>query len=238
MIDTRRVRDFTDRESAYQFAAAKVALMLAEATSMPVPLALSGGSSPVRLFELLTRPPHSRKIPWDRLAICWVDERMVPSDHALSNFGLAKQWLLDRVPEPVARIFPMHTDYPSTAAAAQAYEQTLRGLFPGQDFPRFDLILLGMGPDGHIASLFPGDPALEDTSRWVVAVSAPKMPPHVPRLTLTLPVLNRAKQIIVLVPGAGKQDAFMDASENPSSGLPAALLHPQGEISWLTCFCE
>lgn len=238
MIDARQVRDFTDKNSLYRFAAEQVSQSLTEASSAPVTLAVSGGSSPVRLFELLTRPPYVQDIPWSRLAICWVDERMVPPDHEHSNYRLAKTWLLDRVPLSSKQIFPMPADLPSLEEAARSYERTLRGLFKGADFPRFDLVLLGMGPDGHIASLFPGAPALRMIDRWVAAVPLPGMAPQVPRLTLTLPVLNQAKRVIALVLGAGKREAFMEASTSPASILPAALLKPQGEISWLTCFRE
>lgn len=238
MIDANRIRDFTDVKSAYQFAAGLVVQTLIGNGTATVTLAVSGGSSPIRLFELLAQASQTRKILWERVVICWVDERMVLPDHAYSNYGLAKKWLLNSAPLSPGQVFPMRTDYPSPDAAAQAYEQTLRTLFCDQEFPRFDLILLGMGSDGHIASLFPGDPALKENTRWVAAVPDPGMDPLVPRLTLTLPVLNQAKRIIALVPGAGKRDAFMDASTNPKSELPAALLAPLGEIFWLTCFCE
>ncbi len=238
MIDIRLVQNFEDRESLYLAATTQVVQTLNESPSQPVTMAVSGGSSPVRLFELLTQKPYLDQIPWDSLDICWVDERMVPPDHEHSNYRLAEQWLLSRAPITGEQVFPMRTDYPSPEAAAEAYEQTLSKLFPEMAWPRLDLVLLGMGPDGHIASLFPGDAALGETTRWVTAVPVPGMAPKVPRLTLTLPVLNQAKRIIALVPGAGKRDAFTDASTNPASTLPAALLNPQGEITWLTSFCE
>lgn len=238
MIDVRTIRDFADREEMYAAAAAAVAETLRGADSRPVTLALSGGSSPIRLFELLGQKHYADAIPWDLLDIFWVDERMVPPDHALSNYRLAEERLLHAAPVMAEQVFPMRTHQRGPEAAAAAYERTLRGLFPDRDFPRFDLILLGMGPDGHIASLFPGDPALEETVRWVVPVLTPGMEPAAPRLTLTLPVLNRAGRILALVPGAGKRAAFLDASTNPRSRLPAALLAPQGEITWLTCFHE
>lgn len=238
MIDIDVVHDFSDKESLFQATAAQVVQVLNQSPSKPVTMALSGGSSPARLFELLTRPPYSENMPWGRLAVFWVDERMVPYDHKHSNFALAKKWLLDHVPVNHSRVFPMPTDFPTPEAAAQAYEQTLRKVFPEMAWPRFDLVLLGMGPDGHIASLFPGDPALRDAVSWVTAVPMPGMPPSVPRLTLTLPVLNQARHILALVPGAGKRNAFINASTSSESILPAALLAPQGKIAWLTCFQE
>lgn len=237
MIDPRRVRHFRDRESACRFAARIVVQTLGEAGPRGASLALSGGSSPVRLFELLTQAPYAGGIPWSRLSVFWVDERMVPPEHALSNFGLAKKLLLDRAPALSRRIFPMPTQDILPEAAARAYEQTLRNCFRGRALPRFDMVVLGMGPDGHIASLFPGDPALSVQADWVAPVQTPGMEPLVPRLSLTLPVLNGAKRTVVLVLGAGKREAFHDAAGNPESRLPAALLKPRGDILWLTCFC-
>ncbi len=236
MIDARMVHDFTDMEVMYAVAAEAATQALRHASASTVTMAVSGGGSPVRFFELLTQKPYADAIPWDRLTLCWVDERMVSSKHPHSNYRLAKQWLLRRAPLTAEQIFPMRTDFPTPEAAALAYERTLRQIFPATDFPRFDLVVLGMGPDGHIASLFPGDSALEETARWVAAIPVPGMEPIVPRLTLTLPVLNRARRMLALVPGAGKRDAFLDASTNLHSRLPAALLAPQGEMTWLTCF--
>lgn len=238
MIDIDVVHDFSDKESLFRAAAAQVVQVLKQSPSKPVTMALSGGSSPARLFELLTQKPFVDQIPWDFLDICWVDERMVPLDHEHSNYRLAEQWLLSRAPIMAEQVFPMPTDNPSPETAAEAYEKTLRKLFPEMAWPRFDLVLLGMGPDGHIASLFPGDPALRDAVNWVTAVPVPGMPPNVSRLTLTLPVLNQARHILVLVPGIGKRNAFINASTSSESILPAALLAPQGKIAWLTCFQE
>lgn len=238
MIDARTVHDFTDKEVMYAAAAEAATQALRHSSASTVTMAVSGGSSPVRFFELLTQKPYADAIPWDRLALCWVDERMVSPNHPHSNYRLAKQWLLRRAPLMAEQIFPMHTHHPTPEVAAKDYERTLRRIFPATDFPRFDLVLLGMGPDGHIASLFPGDPVLEETARWVAAILVPGMEPIVPRLTLTLPVLNRATRMLALVPGAGKRDAFLDASTNPHSRLPAALLAPQGAMTWLTYFHE
>jgi 6-phosphogluconolactonase len=245
MISRDTVHDFPNVESAYANAAQRIAAALRVSGSQRIILALSGGRSPIKLFELLRSDSQSlfKDIPWERVVVCWVDERFVPSDHPESNFGLARKWLLSSLPIPEEQIFPMPTDRPSPEKAAQDYEQTLDRLFVSQNdpvnsFPRFDLVLLGMGPDGHVASLFPGKPALDERQRWVTSVPEPGMEPNIPRITLTLPVLNHARHVVALVTGSKKQPAFQEALTNPRSTLPAALLAPQGSMAWVTCFSD
>jgi 6-phosphogluconolactonase len=248
MIDPTTVRDFARAEDASTHAAQCMMDVLTASANARTILALSGGSSPIRLFELLSRAAASHEIAWNRLTVCWVDERAVPLDHAHSNYGLAQKELLSNLPILPDQVHPMYpnADIPPWQAARE-YEQTLTHLFQGvpgatmaegSSFPRFDLILLGMGPDGHIASLFPGKPALDEQARWVAHVPEPGMAPHCPRITLTLPVINHAHTIIALVTGAHKRAAFQEALANPDSALPAALLAPRGRIIWVTCFQE
>ncbi|WP_028572854.1 6-phosphogluconolactonase [Desulfonatronum lacustre] len=246
MISRDTIHDFPNVEAAYAHAARRIATALRVPGSQRITIALSGGRSPIKLFELLRSGSEglSKDIPWERVVVCWVDERFVPMDHPESNFGLARKWLLSSLPIPEEQIFPMPTDRPSPEQSAQDYEQTLRGLFASEvesaaaNFPRFDLVLLGMGPDGHVASLFPGKPALDERKRWVTHVPEPGMEPNIPRITLTLPVLNHARSTVALVTGSKKQPAFQEALTNPRSALPAALLAPQGDMAWVTCFTD
>lgn len=167
-------------------------------------LVLSGGSTPRTLYALLASR-FREQIPWAQVHVFWGDERYVPAGDAHSNYRMAKETLLDHVPCPAANVHPMWTHFAVQDDAARDYEATLRKYFVGQPF-EFDLVLLGLGPEGHTASLFPGSPALSESIRWVLAVTAPADPPL--RLTLTLPVLNRAANAYFLVTGSNKARAL------------------------------
>jgi len=201
-------------------------------------LALAGGSTPARLYHLLAGPDYRDAIPWSHVWVCFGDERCVPPHHPDSNYHLAHEALLSRVPIPPDHVVRIAGELEPEAAAA-AYEEALRRCFDlaGAGRPRFDLILLGMGEDGHTASLFPGLPALEEKGRLAVATAVPEYArPAVPRVTLTLPVLNAARQVIFLVTGAHKACAVgaVLAGLSPSGPLPAALVRPrQGRLVWL-----
>jgi 6-phosphogluconolactonase len=184
--------------------------------------ALAGGSTPGTLYSLLASK-FREQIPWTHVHVFWGDERYVSADDPDSNYRMAKETLLDHVPCPTGNIHPMPTNFPSPDAAARDYERTLRSYF-GNDWPHFDLILLGLGEEGHTASLFPGSPALGERTRWVVAVTVPVEPPS--RLTLTLPALTRAANIYVLVTGSKKARALRhvlaeipDPNTYPAAGL-------------------
>jgi len=164
--------------------------------------------------------------------VFWGDERYVSADDPDSNYRLAREVLLDQVPCPAANIHPMPTHFASADDAARDYERTLRGYF-GDDWPHFDLILLGLGEEGHTASLFPGSPALGELTRWVVAVKAPAEPPT--RLTLTLPALTRATNIYVLVAGAKKAGALhhvLIGPPDPRTYPAAGLQSTEGALIW------
>jgi 6-phosphogluconolactonase len=194
-------------------------------------LVLSGGSTPRTLYGLLASAFRD-EIPWTHVHVFWGDERYVPPDDPDSNYRMAKETLLDHVPCPAANIHPMPTRFQSPDDAAQDYEGTLRGYF-GSDWPRFDLILLGLGDEGHTASLFPGSPALKERARWVVAVTAPARPPT--RLTLTLPVLTRAATIYVLVAGSKKAAALhqvLTGIADPNTYPAAGIRSTDGTLIW------
>lgn len=167
-------------------------------------IVLSGGRTPRTLYRLLASELRAQ-IPWADLHVFWGDERYVPPEDPSSNYRMAKEALLDHVPCPPANIHPMPTNVPSADEAARDYERTLRRHFAGE-WPHFDLVLLGLGDDGHTASLFPASLALPERTRWVVAAQAP-VEPEV-RLTLTLPALTRAAAVYVLVAGATKAQAL------------------------------
>jgi 6-phosphogluconolactonase len=195
-------------------------------------LALAGGETPRGCFETLARPPLRESTPWGRCFVYWSDERFVPLDDPASNYRMAREALLDRVAIPGEQIFPAPVGAPSPKAAAEGYARELERLPRSKNgWPRFDLILLGMGEDGHTASLFPGDPALEERQATVAAVRGSKPPPD--RLTFTLPVLNAARLVIFLVQGEGKREALARVLRRDRA-LPAARVEPvEGEVRFL-----
>lgn len=190
-------------------------------------LVLSGGNTPRALYRLLATE-YRQRIDWSRVHLFWGDERYVPHDHPASNFRMARETLIAPLNIPPENIHPMPTNASSPDDAARLYEQELRTFFGG--IPRFDLVLLGIGADGHTASLFAGTSALKEQERWVAVGEAP-VEPRV-RLTLTLPVLNAARTVYFLVTGADKAEAARRVLlEN--APLPAALVLPeQGELVW------
>jgi 6-phosphogluconolactonase len=197
-------------------------------------IALSGGSTPRNMYALIAANA-STSLPWEKMFFFWGDERHVPPNDPESNYRMANEALLSKVPVPPANIFPVPTENPDADAAARAYEETLRRFFavsPG-DFPRFDLILLGLGPDGHTASLFPETAALREKSRLVVANWVEKM--KTSRITFTLPVLNAARCVAFLVSGADKAPALHEVLEGKAPGekYPSKLVHPtDGKLIW------
>lgn len=198
-------------------------------------VALAGGSTPRALYERLARPPYRDEAPWADTHIFWGDERVVPPSHPDSNYRMAHEALLSRVAVPLGNIHrPRAENQPADAAAD--YEQVLRLAFNLRqgEFPRFDMILLGMGADGHTASLFPGNPALSEVSRLFVSTHVPQQKST--RLTVTVPVLNAAARVMFLVVGEGKARSLRDVLEgeyNPSV-LPAQYVRPHdGEVTWL-----
>lgn len=230
---TPSVRVFPDLDALSATAAAAVADLINRAVGATgrCALALSGGSTPRTLYERLASQWRAR-IPWGALHLFWGDERYVPHGDVHSNYRMAKEALLDHVPCPADHVHPMPTDLANPEAAARAYEATLRHYFAGGP-PRFDLVLLGLGEEGHTASLFPRSPALAERTRWTVAVTAPIDPPM--RLTLTLPALTRAAVIYFVVAGSKKAHALsqvLSPTADPNV-YPAAAVRPDtGAVTW------
>ncbi len=185
------------------------------------------------LHRMLAEKPFSQRIPWDRTHIFWVDERCVPVDDLASNYGLAKKDLLGHVPIPRENVHPMPSDLPPFEGARQ-YRETLVEFFKlrRRQFPVFDLIFLGIGKDGHTASLFPDQPALEETERSTTHVKGGD--PFVNRITLTLPVLSRGRQVVFLVSGKGKAEIIRTVLKGESDPPPAGKVVPLfGRLTWI-----
>lgn len=214
------------REAAARFAEAAHQAILERGRFA---VALSGGSTPRRLYSLLAQPPFLQAVDWSRVYIFFADERFVPPDHPDSTLLLARETLLDQVSIPPGNVFPMPTEGDTPEQCAAAYAETLASFF-GAVLPRFDLILLGMGPDGHTASLFPGRP---DYPGSVAAVHESPKPPPV-RLTLTLEAISHAREAWFLVTGADKAETLRAVFEGTDPTLPAARVEPSdGRVLWL-----
>lgn len=193
--------------------------------------ALSGGRTPRELYALLAENPHADQLAWDRIHLFWADERCVPPDHEDSNFKLVHDHLLSRVPIPRKNIHRIRGEAGAERAAA-AYEQELNVFFSAQGRPGMDLVILGVGEDGHTASLFPGSSHLRERSRLAVPVLLGGQKKD--RVTLTLPLLNQAKQVLFLAAGQAKAEVVKSilVDGNPS-GLPAGLVRPAaGSVRW------
>jgi 6-phosphogluconolactonase len=197
-------------------------------------IALSGGTTPRKLYGLLGSEPYRSQIDWTLVHIFWSDERCVPPDSEESNYHLAHEVLLSKISIPAVQVHRMPADMPDRNAASQEYENEMRRVFGTDGIPNFDLIQLGMGPEGHTASLFPHQAALHEQQRLVVPVSVPKPPPD--RLTFTPPILNAARNMLFLVTGSDKADALHAVLEGPYNPdeYPAQIVHPpDGEVTWM-----
>src|SRR5436309_8889651 len=197
-------------------------------------IALSGGSTPKATYSLLGSEPYRSQIDWTRVEIFWSDERCVPPDDKESNYAMAQQVLLSKIPIPTNQIHRMPADAPDPDAASQAYTSEMQRTFSTDGIPNFDLIQLGMGPEAHTASLFPHQASLHEQQRLVIPVSVPKPPPL--RLTFTPPLLNAAKHVLFLVTGSEKADAVKAVLEGPyqSEEYPAQIVRPAtGEVTWM-----
>ena len=195
-------------------------------------VALSGGSTPKRVYPLLLEPQRRDAVDWSRVEFFWGDERAVPPDHPESNFGVAWSAFISQLPGVRQdRVHRMPAEADDLDGAAIGYETELRLAFDarGDEPPVFDLVWLGMGPDGHTASLFPGSTALEEDERWVVATWAPALETW--RMTLTLPVINAARMVILGVFGANKAEAIRRIRAG-SSDLPASRV-AGGQVEWI-----
>ena len=228
---TADVRVFSNADALCRAAAAEFARIAAEASRArgAFSVALSGGSTPRGLYTLLASDPALKAaVPWDRTQVFWGDERHVPPDHPDSNYRMARETLLSRVPIPPGNVHRIEGEQHDAARSAAAYEEELRrhfGLTPGQ-LPRFDLVLLGLGPEAHTASLFPGTAALDETKRLAVSTWIEKLATE--RITLTAPVFNAAANVAFLVAGQDKALPLKAVLEGPYEPrqLPAQLIRP------------
>jgi 6-phosphogluconolactonase len=209
----------------------------AATTAKPFTIALSGGSTPRQLHVLLATDPAIRdRLPWQHLHFFWGDERHVPPDHPQSNYRMAHETLLSPASVPAENIHRVAAEEPTAGLAAQKYEQALLDFFginAGQ-LPRFDCVLLGMGSDGHTASLFPGTEALQESRRLVVANWVDKF--KASRITLTVPLFNHADLVIFLVSGADKAQALKEVLQGDyrPDQFPAQLIRPNpGKLLWI-----
>ncbi len=239
MANNREVRILADANSIAQTAAAEFLEAAQQAVSEKglFSVALAGGSTPKALYGLLaTNPLLQAKVPWSKIQFFFGDERHVTPTDEESNFRMAEEAMLGKAPVDPKQVHRIKGEKRNAAQAAEEYEQDLRASFRLQagEFPRFDLVLLGMGPEGHTASLFPGTKALKEERRLVVSNWVGKF--YTDRITLTPPVLNNAARVIFMVHGEEKSPALKAVLEGPyePEQLPAQMIQPkQGKVLWL-----
>jgi len=231
MAAAREILVSETADAAADLAARRVVEIIAERTAAgrETQIALCGGTTPAELYRRLAAPPVAEQIPWQQVHVFFGDERDVPQDHVENNYRLATKTLLDHVPIPMAHVHPMPADCRDLSAAAEQYENLIRRLVRAEagDTPTFDLILLGMGTEGHIASLFPETPALVERTRLVVAQFVPVIGRN--RMTFTFPLINAAHNVMFLVTGQDKADAvrtLLSDEADAKARLPAARVEP------------
>jgi 6-phosphogluconolactonase len=231
--DNRHVITVADAKSLARAAADRIMARIA-ANGDRVAICLTGGSSPKQLYQLLATDTYRSQIPWQRVHWFIGDERFVPADDPLNNMGMARRTFLDLC-APAANVHAIPTDTADPEEAARHYESELQSFYGVDQLdsarPLFDVVLMGVGPDGHTASLFPGYPAMGETERWVVGVAQAHVEPFVARVTLTLPALSSCREMLFEVSGADKRAILTRvlAGEN----LPANRAHSMGETIWL-----
>jgi 6-phosphogluconolactonase len=195
-------------------------------------VALSGGSTPGSLYRLLAEEPYRSQVPWQSVYLFWGDERCVPPGDVASNYRLAEEALIRHVPVPAENLFRIRGEL-SPDAAARNYDKVLQDFFCGPR-PRFDLVLLGLGGDGHTASLFPGSSSLQEATQLAVPVQAHYQDRPAGRVTLTLPAINSARHVLFLVQGEDKAKVVEAVLKGPEASFPAQLVRPQaGQLTWL-----
>jgi 6-phosphogluconolactonase len=205
---------------------------LAQASNSNFAVCLSGGSTPKQMYERLATPAIASRFPWDRVHWFWGDERFVPHNHPDSNYGMARAAFLSRVPVPASNVHPIETEGLTPEQSADAYEMTLKRFYGSDTLtparPLFDVMLLGIGDDGHTASLIPGQPALQEKRRWAVAVVGARSET---RITLTYPALDSSRDVVFLATGQGKREIVARAQAGDTA-LPAAIVRPVGNLHW------
>jgi 6-phosphogluconolactonase len=231
--DNRHVIAVSDAEALAQAAADRILATVA-ANAGRVAICLTGGSSPRQLYQLLATEAYRSRIPWNRVHWFIGDERFVPADDPLNNMGTARRLFLDSH-APASNIHPIPTDSANPREAARRYENELQSFYGADGLdsnrPLFDVVLMGVGPDGHTASLFPNYPALEETERWVVGVPKAHVEPFVPRVTLTLPALGSCREMLFEVSGSDKRAILTRVLDGEN--VPANRAHATGETIWL-----
>lgn len=219
-------------EGLFEVAADRIAAALAADGKHrdTINVALAGGKSPKGLYECLAREPWSGWIPWEKIHLFWGDERVVPHNHPDSNYQMVQKTLLDHVPLPPEQVHPVPTTLRAEKAARE-YEKTLRSHFHTRwGVPTFDLILLGLGADGHIASLFPWTPALEEQKQLVTVAHGIS---GTARVSLTMPVINQARRVYFLITGKSKAKAVQQALEAEGRMPAQRVALSKGELVWL-----
>jgi 6-phosphogluconolactonase len=231
--DHRKIIAVADPAALAKAAADRVMARIA-ANAARVAICLAGGSSPKQLYQLLSTEAYRSQIPWDRVHWFVGDERFVPAADPLSNMAMARGAFLDRC-APAVNIHPIPTESADPKEAAHRYERELKSFYGANELdlarPLFDVVLLGVGPDGHTASLFPGYPAVEETRRWVIEVPKAHVEPFVPRVTLTLPTLGSCREMLFEASGAAKRAIL--ARVFGGEDLPANRARSTGETIWL-----
>ena len=231
--DSRKVIAVADAQALAKAAAERLMARIA-ANSGRISICLTGGSSPKKLYELLATQAYRDKIPWGRIHWFIGDERFVPVSDPRNNMAVARGIFLDAL-APAPHIHPIPTDVAIPDESAARYERELTSFYGADRLdrarPLFDLVLMGVGPDGHTASLFPGYPALQETTRWVVGVPEAHVEPFVPRVTLTLPALASCREMLFEVSGSSKREILTRVLGGEN--LPAASARSEGETVFL-----
>src|SRR5258708_18563223 len=231
--DNRHVISVSDADALAKAAADSILARIA-ANRGRVAICLTGGSSPRQLYQLLATEGYRSQIPWQRVHWFIGDERFVPAGDPLNNMGMARRTFLD-LSAPAANIHPIPTDTADPEQAGRRYESELQSFYGADQLdyarPLFDVVLMGVGPDGHTASLFPDYPAIDETERWVVGVPRAHVEPLVPRVTLTLPALTSCREMLFEVAGADKRAILTRVLVGEN--LPANRAHSVGETVWL-----
>jgi 6-phosphogluconolactonase len=230
----RRIIITPNRRALAEAAADRLLSRIQHAKEKPA-ICLTGGSASAWFYPLLATEPYRIMMPWDRVHWFMGDDRFVPIGDRLSNMGAACRAFLDSVPVPRENIHPIATEMTNPDVAAGQYEVELQRFY-GKDRldperPLFDVVLMGLGTDGHTASLFPNSPALDETSQWVVGIANPSLEPFVPRVSLTFPTLSSTREMLFLVSGGDKKKIMTRVFSGED--LPASRAHSSGDLVWL-----
>ncbi|KQO88261.1 6-phosphogluconolactonase [Methylorubrum extorquens] len=222
-----------DAEATARAAAEHLLAMAESAEGERIAICLSGGSTPKRLYKLLASAGFVERVPWARIHWFFGDDRVVPWDDALSNVRMVREAFGHAAPVPATHLYFIPSDH-GAEAGARAYEKTLRDFYGAAQLdperPLFDLVLLGLGSDGHTASLFPGKPALSERTAWVAPVPEAGLEPFVPRITLTFPALASSRSVLFLVNGASKCEPLQRLADGED--LPARHVESVGRVTW------